>query len=249
MPATGLAAAPVSQIVLDAVIEVRVGRAADSLEPEVQAWVVRKLNRMFDKWNADPAANYAVGFASYTPTVNVGTRTLGPGGQWVTSQRPDHLKGANVILNTSTPVVRVPITLRDEYWWLKNAVQGVSSAVVTDIYYEADFPLGVVNLWPVPTVAYPIELMTDTPFSTLAVTDTIYLPFGFQEAIVLSLAELIAPGLGQNVSQDLKDAATDARVIVFGNNVTSRNIRTRDGGMPGGRRGGYLYRTGRMKNG
>lgn len=245
-PATSVA---VSQLLMDALLEIRMGRAGDSLEPALLIWALGKLNRMFDKWNADPAAKFDMGFNAYTPIALQQLYTLGPSAaNWAATHRPDRIKGANLILAGASPAVRTPITVRDDDWWLANAVQGLTSAVVTDLYYSPSFPNGEVRLWPTPTTAvHLVELMADEVLSQYALADTLWLPFGYREAATLTLAELLAPGCGQTVSADLKEQAVDARVIVFGNNVSSRNIRTRDGGMPGGgRRGGYSYRTGRI---
>lgn len=244
--ATGLSSVVVNQLCLEALIEIRFGRPGDSPEPDLLDWMCGKLNRMLDKWNADPSASFETTFASYTPTALHAPHTIGPTGDWVVpSGRPVAIQGANVVLNTVTPAVRIPIRIRDAEWWRDTAVQGLSSSIVTDLYFEPSWPDGTVNLWPIPTSTYPIELQTDTNFSRYALADVLWLPYGYREAITLTLAELAAPGCGQEVSADLQAAATDARVIVFGANTASRNIRTRDGGMPGGSgRGSYNFRTG-----
>lgn len=246
--ATGLASVTISQLLLEAFIEIRYGRALDTLEPGLLEWARNKLNRMLDKWNADPSSDFDTSFTSYTPTVNTSPITIGPNAAvWTATARPDRLLGANVVLNTVTPAVRLPIEIRDEFWWLSNPVQRVGSSVVTDIYYKPSWPNGEVNLWPIPTVAYPIELMFEELFGNYQMTDVLWLPFGYRDAITLTLAEEIAPGCGQTASEKLEAKALEARVIVFGNNTATRNIRTRDAGMPGGGRGrsSYNYRTGR----
>lgn len=245
---TPVSSVVVNQLVIEALMEIRMGRAGDSLEPELVTWGGAKMNRLLDKWNADPKAKYSTSFAPFTPVANTQAYTLGPTGTWVVTQRPDRIKGANLILAGTSPAVRVPITVRDDQWWLANAVQAQTSSIVTDLWYSDDFPLGTVTLWPKPTTAANlIELYTDALLSQYALTDTLWLPFGYREAITLTLAEACAPGCGQSVSPELKAMAADARIVVFGNNVETRNIRTRDGGMPGGRRaGGYSYRTGRI---
>lgn len=248
-PATSVT---VNQLLIDALMEIRMGRAGDSLEPELLEWARGKMNRLLDKWNADPAATFDVGFNTYALVALQQDYTLGPSAaNWAIAAgtRPEAITAANLILTTSTPNVRVPLNVRDDQWWAANAVQDLTSAVPTDIYYTPSFPNGIVTVWPTPTTATnTIELIAPALLSQYNMTDSLWLPPGYREAITLTLAELCAPGCGQEPSQTLSKFAADARIVVFGNNVTSRNIRTRDAGMPGGgNRGGYSYRTGRIQ--
>lgn len=246
-----LAAIQIPDLLLDAAVEIRVARAGGTLEPGVAAWMLRKLCRMVDRWNATPGAEFVTPLQAFTPTPNHAPHTLGPSGaDWVlTTARPNEIRGANVILPTSTPNVRVPITIRDVMWWQNQAVQGLTSAIVTDLYFEPTHPNGRVNLWPVPTTTYPIELRFDSSFATYGPNDTLILPAGYQDAVVLSLAEESAGGLGQTVSDDLRRLASEARVVAFGATLDPpRRAQTRDAGMPGGGSGrSFLYRTGRSK--
>jgi hypothetical protein len=54
--ASGLSSVVVNELLLEAFIEIRMGRAGDGLEPELLTWALAKFNRMLDKWNADPSA-------------------------------------------------------------------------------------------------------------------------------------------------------------------------------------------------
>lgn len=242
----------VSILLAEALLEIRMGRAGDSLEPELLEWARGKMNRLLDKWNADPAATFDVGFNTYATVAAQQDYTLGPTAtDWVITNgtRPEAITGANLLLASSSPVVRVPLNIRDDAWWLANAVQGLTGAVPTDLYYTPSFPNGTVTLWPIPTTAVnSVELMAPALLSQYLMADTLWLPPGYREALTLTLAERLAPGCGQSVSPELAKYAADARIVVFGNNLVAPNIRTRDAGMPGGgNRSGYNYRTGRIQ--
>lgn len=230
-----------AQLVTDALTELRVARAGDVIAPESLMAGLGKLNRLIDRYNAHPRAKFTIGFASYVPTLNVNLQTIGPeaGATWTLAvPRPHAIKGANVIINTSTPNVRVPLAMRDATWWRQQRVQALATAFPTDCYYEPTFPNGSVYLWPAPTTAYPIELETDTPFAQLTATDTIYLPPGYRDAMTLRLAADSARSFGQTPSRDLVADAARGEGIIFGLNDRVPNARTRDGGMPGAREAG-----------
>lgn len=244
----------VSDMLVDAAVEIQVVRAGGTLEPGVAAWMLRKFCRLVDRWNATPGATFDQPLQSFVPTPNHQPHTLGPSAaDWaLTEARPNAILGANVILNTSTPNVRIPIAVHNDggRWWEGVANQGATSSIVTDLYFQTAHPNGKCWLWPVPTSTYPIELRFDDAFATYGFADTFYLPPAYADAFILSLAENCAPGLGQTVSEQLKLEAMDARVNAFGITLPEAlNARTRDGGMPGGRSGrSWLYRTGLSKS-
>lgn len=245
--ATGLASVSASVICSDAMKEIRAARSGDVINPDDLDDVMGKLNRLFDRWNANPRAKFTVGFSSFTPTPNHQPHTLGPNAaDWAVTQRPVSIKGANLILTTSTPAIRIPLTIRDVNWWRTKSVQGVATPIPTDLYYAPDWPNGAVNLWPVPTSTYPIELQLDGLFGILTATDTVWLPFGYRDAVTLTLAEEIAPMFGQTASQSTRDSAREARALIFGNNDSVPNLVTRDAGQPGGRPGGFNFMTGKV---
>jgi hypothetical protein len=246
--ATGLASVVVSDLITDAFTEIRAARAGDVLAPEQMAWGLGKLNRLLDRWNANPRASYRGGFASYTLTASHQPHTIGPSAaDFTVTARPKAILGANLILTNVSPVVRVPITLRDSEWWLAQSLQGLASSMPTDLYYDAGWPNGSLNLWPVPSTAYDLELLTDGLFDVLALTDAFWMPFGYRDAVTLTLAEEIAPGMGQRVDSSTAASAREARALIFGGNDDMPRIVTRDAGMPGGGGGGFDFRTGFLR--
>jgi hypothetical protein len=122
--------------------------------------------------------------------------------------------------------------------------RAVTSATPSDLFYSADWPLGGIYLWPVPTTAYTLELEIETLLAAVALTDTFSLPQGYQRALRLTLAEHLAPPFGQAISPMTAMHAMDARASIFGNNDTIPTLVTRDAGMPGGGGGGFNFRSG-----
>jgi hypothetical protein len=207
------------------------------------------FNELLDGLNVDGRAIYNRTFTTYTLTPNLQPHTIGLAANAptfaVTTGRPTRIVAANLVLTTSTPNVRVPLALRDEAWWAAQRVRGITSSIPTDLFYDDGWPNGSLNLWPVPTIAYGLELLTDTLLAAVADTDTLDLPFGYPLALRLTLAEACANTWGQPLPANLERRAREARAAVWGNNDLIPNLVTRDGGMPGGRGGVYDYRTGR----
>lgn len=244
----------VQTLLVNAAVKIGVTRFGGTLEPGVADGLLAVLNDILDLWNVNPLASFTVGFTTYTPVLGNNFQTIGPtGANWAADPRPTKILAANVILNTSNPAIRVPIQIDDDIWWQNQAVPTLQTAWPTNLYFDGDFGTdgnGKVYLWPVPTIAYPIELKTDQKFAGYAQGQTIWMPPGYRQLLQCTLAVEGASALGQAVPPSLARSLTKAEGLVFGNNVNVRNARTRDGGMPGGRNGRrFLYQTGLMKGG
>lgn len=230
--ATGIGAVLAQDVVTDALTDIRVARAGDVVAPEQMAFGMNKLNRLLDRWNANPRARFTTSFTPFTMIPNHQPHSIGPNSaDFAMSQRPVRISGANIILTGSNPVVRTRVAIRDDAWWLQVPVQGISTPIPSSLYYSADWPNGNIFLWPVPTVAYQLELLTDVLFGVFSLQDTFWLPYGYRDAISLTLAEELAPGFGQTASPALVSSASEARGIIFGNNDDIPYIATADSGL------------------
>jgi hypothetical protein len=238
-----------SDIIRDALYELGVLAAGESLQAQDAEYGLGKLNRLLDNWNAERAAVYAQQFVTYTITPLLQPHTIGPtGATFTVTQRPQKIDGANIILDTSTPDVRTPLEIRGDDWWRDLPVPEVTGSVPTDLYYSPDWPNGSIYLWPEPTVAYGLELETRILLAALTLASTFSLPPGYQDAITLTLAESLVPAYpsAASILPVVEKMATRARGRVFGNNDVTPRLATVDAGMPGGGSGSsFNYKTGR----
>jgi hypothetical protein len=232
-------------LVTDALSEIGVARAGDVIGPDDADFALRVFNRLLDEWNADRAAVYGDVFSTFVLVPAVQPHTIGPNAaRFAVTQRPVSIEGANLVLTTTTPVSRAPLKIRDKTWWLATPLRDLSQSTPTDLYYSADWPNGSIYLAPVPTVAYSIELLLRVLLAQLALTDTFTLPPGYQSALTLTLAELLATPFGQSVTEETKRHARIARARVFTNNAQTPRLRTADAGMPRSRSAStFNYRT------
>lgn len=239
----------ISDMVTEALEEIRSARAGDVINSEDMDLGLRTLNRILNAWNADERAVYNEEFNDYTLTPNLSPHTIGPSGTFNVTQRPVSLEYAALNLG-NTPNVFTPIAVRGDEWYQRNQVPGITLSVPTDVYYDTGWPLGKLYFYGIPTVAYGVRLWTRVLLASVVLTDTFSLPPGYQDALTLTLAERLAPAFGQRASEETKQAARDARDLIFSvNDTTSLDINTRDGGMPtsSSDRTGYDYLTGTIK--
>ncbi len=197
-------------------------------------FAMSKLNRMLDAWNAQKLYVYVVDFANYTLVPGLIPHTIGPSGATYTvAQRPVRIEAANVIQNAGLSQVNTPLNIRPIEFWQGMTVPNVSTSIPTDLYYAADWPNGKMYIWPVPTVAYGLQLWTWKVLSEFtALTALISFPPGYRDMLAYSLAVALAPSFGKSVPVELLVLMKMAKDAVFGLNSVSPRILTTDTGIP-----------------
>jgi len=238
MPLTAL------DICTDALREIGVLGAIDPALGEDAAFVLGKLNRILDNWNAERQAVYESVFASYTLTPALQPHTIGPTGTFVVTQRPQSIEAANLVDTTVTPNVRFPLALRDDAWWAAVPVQATTGTYPTDLVYSPSWPNGELTLYPVPTAALGLELLTRLVLADVTLTTAFSMPPGYRDALILTLAEDCLGAYGRPVPPMLPSRAATARHRILVANTEIPVLKPRDSGMPGGQ-GYFNWMTGR----
>lgn len=245
----------VSDFLRLALMEIRSARAGDVVQPDDAGDALLIFNELLDGLNATPRAIYTNAFTTFTLTANLQPHTIGLAANTptftVTIGRPARIVSANLILSNN---IRVPLDLLNAQQW--NAISAgaaagqavtITSAVPMGLYYDPAWPTGNIYLWPVPDTAYGLELQTATLLAQVLSSDTFDLPFGYQQALRLTLAERLAPAFGQSVSRETAKAAQDARALIWGDNDEIPNA-IADAGVPMGARGcGFNFLTGQVE--
>lgn len=226
----------IQDIVTDALLEPGILAEGEVPSADQSQTVLKRLRRLLNSWNASRRAVYATAFVTNTLTPSLSPHTIGPtGATWTATQRPVSVDGASLILTgISSPEAYLPITIRDAVWWNAQIVPGLETSVPTDLYYQPDWPNGSLYFWPVPTVAYDVQLMLRVLLDdTVTLASTFSLPPGYQEAVTLSLAESICRifGVPMPVRAEIQQAAKLARSVVWSNNEEPTRIQTADAGM------------------
>lgn len=225
--------------------EVNILGNGEVLTPEDAAFGLKKLNRIYDNWNAERQATWADVISSFTLTAALSPHTIGPSGAtWTVTQRPVSIEGINIVVSG----VRTPVRPRDFRWYVAQGVPATAMAYPTDFYYEAAWTLGKVYFYGVPSAAYTVELQIRQLLAAFTLVLDVTLPPGYQDALTLTLAENLASAYpGAVVTPQLTKDATAARARLFANNTRPPRLQTCDAGMPGGRGGTYNYLTGRLE--
>ncbi len=226
----------------DAAREIGVFGEGNSLLPADANFFLGVLNRLLDNWNAERAAVYASAFESFTLVPALSPHTIGPAASTPTftmAVRPVALTSASLILSGGSLPIYLSLTVRDSQWWAEQTTPTLSTSIPTDVYYQPDFPLGKLYFWPVPTVAYDVDLETRVLLAQVLLTTDLELPPGYRDALTLTVAEQACRAFGRPVTPDLMMSASKSRARIFAVNDVTPNLVTQDSGMPSGR-GTYL---------
>lgn len=189
---------------------------------------LQKLVRLFDNWNAERAGVYANRLTTYTLTPNLNPHTIGTNSAtFSVTQRPVSIEWANIVISG----VRYGLDICGSQWWAAITLPTLASTIPYALHYEADWPNGNLYLYPVPSAAYGLELMTRIVLATLALDDTVSMPPGYRDAVILTLGEMIAPTYPP--AEAKPELARQARARIYANNDEIPPLATRDSGMPG----------------
>lgn len=152
------------------------------------------LNSMLDSWNLENLLVYYFNQVTGTLASGVSSRTIGEAGNYDTV-RPVKIETA--FLRSGTTDYPLEIRTMGEY----DAIPDKTSTGTPDsLFYSADFPLGILYFYPVPSETYTLYLRHEEQleyFSSL--TEEVFLPPGYRRAIEYNLALEIAPEFGVEV--------------------------------------------------
>lgn len=200
----------------------------EQVPTEDAAWVLQKLQRLIDRYNAREPMVYSVNFTVYTLPVNKQPVTIGPGADFDVNQRPVSIKSASLILNNGAPGpndVEVPLNIRDDDWWAQQTIKGLRSTLPTDLYYNAGWPNGELNFWPVPTAVNQVRLETELVLAQIKTYNQQFsMPPAYWDAIVYPLAVGLCPSYERQASVDLLREEAKAIKAVEGNNISSPRL-------------------------
>jgi len=182
------------------------------------------FNAMLDSWSNENLFSYVVLERSFTLTPGTAAYTIGSGGTLNVTRPLDILQAYVQDTDGNNFVMR--IQTRD--WWnqIGNRGSTITSQIPTDLFYDPQYPLGVINIFPSPLLGYSVFYdSTQQQVDPAALTTSISMPEGYERAYVLNLAiEMVSAGFPSMLS-DTAWQALVANAAAAKANVKRTNIK------------------------
>lgn len=182
------------------------------------------FNAMLDSWsNGEDLMSFVVLERSFPLVVGTASYTIGTGGV-VNTARPNDITQA-YILDPIGNKFLMEILPRDKWNQIGNVSSIITSQIPSTMFYDPQYPLGVINIFPTPLLNYTCyfdSTQDQVDFTTL--TQSLSMPPGYERAMVLNLAlELMAAGfpclLDEKALARLIGNASEAKANVKRTNI------------------------------
>jgi hypothetical protein len=171
------------------------------------------LNKMLDSWSNESLTCFSILEQSFPLVVGQSSYTIGPlPSANVVAVRPIKLiesPGSAYLQDFSQNNYGVDVVTREQWNNIANRGSDTVSDIPDTLFYDPQFPLGVINIWPNPTIGYTLFFDSYAQLSDMGTLyQTFSLPPGYELAIMSNLAVFLGPFCKNAlVSQDVKDIA------------------------------------------
>jgi hypothetical protein len=171
---------------------------------------------LIDALNLDSLAVYQTTNDQVTLVPGQGTYTIGTGGDF-SLPRPVQVNSAYVeYQGVSFPLDE---TTQEEFNLI--TLKSMSQVLPLFFLYLNTYPLGIFQLWPIPSAAITLSFTVDRVVASLASSDVLSLPPGYSKMFKFNLAKDLAPQFNVPLSQDIARIAKESLADVKRANRTS----------------------------
>lgn len=179
-----------NDIIVDAAESMGVYSPGETMSAADSSRMLSILNDMLDSWSNESLTTFAKLEQSLVFNPGQYQYTIGPGG-YVNATRPLRILdgyGTCYILDTNGNRYPVEVMQQDQWNLIGNITQ-VNSNIPSRLFYDPQFPLGIINVFPVPNIGWTLffdSWLQLVEFSGL--TTAVSLPPGYVRALKRNLA-------------------------------------------------------------
>lgn len=172
-------------MITDALQGIGVYAAGEPISAADMALCMRRLNAMTDEWSNESLLCYTILEQSGTLVPGQWQYTIGTGGNFNTTRplRIEYSPGSCYVQDSNGNRYNLEVVPRNRWNLIGNIAQ-VTSNFPNTLFYDPQFPLGIINVYPIPNVGWTmywdslLQLAEFTDQTTL-----LSLPPGYEKAI------------------------------------------------------------------
>lgn len=195
----GVGSAPVTaqDMIQDALEMLMVYAAGEVMSAADAARGLKRLNQMMDSWSNEKLTMFDAIEQSVALVAGKSQYSIGAGG-YVSAPRPmwiDNGPGTAYVQDANGNNYRLAVVERDAWNQIGNRSILVTSNIPDTLFYDRQFPLGLLNFYPFPNIGgYTAFWDSWSPLSTFpGLAGVLNLPPGYEMAIVSNLAVALKP--------------------------------------------------------
>lgn len=230
-------ATTVRNICTDALYDLMVLSADETMSATDGAFALRKLNSLVDQWTSESLLLYSEVRTVWTISSGDGSYTVGTGAN-VNVARPTVVDGVSFQSTADNPKVEIPLVPLTEQAWQAIAIKDLQSTLPGYYFYNPTFPTATLNLYPVPTSSTLQGVFyCQAQVGEFTSLDTVIsLPPGWKRCLVANLAVELAPGYGTEPSAAVQKIAVESKGTLKRSNIRPVDAALDGGALIGGNR-------------
>lgn len=214
-------------IITQAFLEVGAFATSESIPAADAQDALGKLNRMLDAWRNERLMLYQLTRETFNLVASQQSYTIGSGGNFNTN-RPLSIERAGVEVQSTNPVTELPVDIVSDAEWQQIRVKAITSTYPRKLWVQGGMPLVTLWVWPVPSEVNKLVLYS-WPGALLAqfaaLTTTLSLPPGYEEALISNLAMRLYPSYGTPINPVVEQTARESKALLKRTNTRQADLR------------------------
>lgn len=183
-------------VIVDAFAMLGVYQTGDTITSADQTLGLQVLNDMLDTWSTESLATFCILENNFPTVPGQQSYTIGPSGANITATRPIRIledPGTAFVRDANNNDYPIEVWPRDK--WNTIGSKLVTGNIPEVLFYDPQFPLGVINLFPVPNLSgYTVYFDSYQQLGAFAtVGATFAFPPGYKRAMGTNLAVELKP--------------------------------------------------------
>lgn len=186
-------------IITDAFQQMKVYAPGVTLADADAEYGLARMNEMLDEWSNQGLACFANLEQSFPLQVGKQTYTIGTSGADITAPRPISVMtgpGSAYLMDSNSN--RYPVNVIEQDRWNTIGLLTITSSLPDTIFYDPQYPRGILNVFPVPLAAYTMYFDARLQLADFANLNAPFdLPPGYKAAIKNNLVIRLWPAYKQ----------------------------------------------------